>query len=468
MESIYFEFFAVIILFSAAVFSIIIRKKELIFYLLTAFSVLAGLFPYLNSISYSEYTAAKTLSIAALFIFPFLFYLNINAWVLNFKRHSDIIMLGFNAVFATCGLMFSAYVHVFLVLNSIFYYSFVATAGLMTGLFSRMIILSAVSLAAVLHSGYGFLRHDFISIASGNCMILVALFFVLLVFFKQRIVTLRERMSYAVKSNMALTHQITRLKGSVDRYRSIIEEKDDELLQLARHSSLAEMTTGITHEITQPLTGIKGISQNMIDDINSEDFEKHQALAELNRIMTLVDKSASIIDHIRSFSRKKSISLTSIDLNVVVLDAIDLLNRQFKNSNIDVIFVLEESIPKIMGDRISLEQLIVNLLLNSRDAIIEKWSDESESKGTIRINTAHESGKVRMIIEDNGTGIPKELLRKIWTPFFTTKRKERGTGVGLSISRKIINEHMAEAVIDSSGNGTIFSVIFPVPADSVV
>mgnify|MGYP001138015748 CR=1 FL=1 len=104
-----------------------------------------------------------------------------------------------------------------------------------------------------------------------------------------------------------------------------------------------------------------------------------------------------------------------------------------EKNNIDLIFVLDDAIPNILGDKLSLEQLIVNILMNSKDAILEKPFASPEESGTIRITTFSDEQSVSMIIQDNGSGISEDIMNKIWSPFFTTKKREHGTGIGLSI-----------------------------------
>ncbi len=262
--------------------------------------------------------------------------------------------------------------------------------------------------------------------------------------------------------NKRLNQVITRLRQSNDTLKKIISQKDIEVLQIARHASLAEVTTGIAHELAQPLTGIKCISQNMIDDINYDDFDHMQAVSDLLKISSLVDRSSSIIDHIRTFSRKRGFSFQEADLNACILNAIELISNQMKNYKIDLLFVLDDSIPRIYGDNLSLEQLFINLILNSRDAISQKMEYRKNFTGVIKITTTFHDTIVKLIIEDNGIGIPEDTIPKIWTPFFTTKQKGKGTGIGLSLSHRIIKEHNADVSIDTSSEGTIFTIVFPV------
>ncbi|MDM7974279.1 MAG: ATP-binding protein [candidate division Zixibacteria bacterium] len=278
---------------------------------------------------------------------------------------------------------------------------------------------------------------------------------------RNRISGLIRQFSAINKLNERLNRRINRLKQSNDTCRKIIIEKDMELYQMARHASLAEITTGIAHELSQPLTGIKGIAQNMIDDINAGEFENLQAVSELTRISGLVDKSSSIIDHIRNFSKKSIMSLKPIDLNRVILEAIDLIRLQLKKNNIDLVFMLDETIRKINGDRLSLEQLIINIIMNSRDAILQKSYDPVDHNGTIRVTTFNTDGGVSLVIQDNGSGISDDIIHKIWSPFFTTKRRDHGTGIGLSICSKILKDHGATVDIQSGPGGTQFSFLFP-------
>ncbi len=259
-----------------------------------------------------------------------------------------------------------------------------------------------------------------------------------------------------------LNHRITRLKQSNENFKRIISEKDIEILQASRHASLAELTTGIAHELAQPLTGIRGIAQNMIDDIEYGEMEEKQAESDLTKICSLVDKSTSIIDHVRNFTKKSGYSMQPIDLNKVILNAIDLVNIQLKKLSIDIVFELSDSIPNIMGDNLSLEQLIVNIIQNSKDAILEKKEHAAKKTGQIRITTSADEKRILFTIQDNGIGIPDDILNKIWSPFFTSKKRTHGTGIGLSISNKILKAHNAEVDINTSREGTEFTFIFPI------
>lgn len=283
---------------------------------------------------------------------------------------------------------------------------------------------------------------------------------------RRRIITTLSQLNTVNDLNKKLSYKISRLRGSNDQYRKIIMEKDSELLQMSRHASLAEVTAGIAHELNQPLTGIKGIAQNMIDDINYEEFENLQAVSELLKICSLVDKSSLINNRIRTFSQKNLVPKKEVDLNKATIDALDLIKIQLKKCSIELIFVLDETIARIYGDKISIEQLIINLILNSKDAIAGKQKESPDFTGVIMLSTTSQDKKVKLLIEDNGSGISDEIIDKIWSPFFTTKKKESGTGIGLSICKKILQDHQATATVESNHGGTQFQILFPAIVDS--
>ncbi len=284
-------------------------------------------------------------------------------------------------------------------------------------------------------------------------------YLVILFEFSRKLFSINYKLTNVVDQNIILDQRITRLRQNNDQLRRVIAQKDTEIQQLSRHASLAEITTGIAHELAQPLTGIKGVSQNMIDDINYDDFNEKQAIADLNRIVGLVDRSSSIIDHIRTFSRKRGYTFRPVDLNVCILNSIDLLKEQLRKNDIEIVFILDDTLPKITGDNLSLEQVFINLIINSKDAILGR-KENTDFNGQIIITTKLNNTMVELDIEDNGGGIPDHILPKIWTPFFTTKNKGKGTGIGLSLSQKILKKHKTEIDIKKLDQGTLFRINF--------
>jgi histidine kinase len=181
-----------------------------------------------------------------------------------------------------------------------------------------------------------------------------------------------------------------------------------------------------------------------------------------------VDRATKIINHMREFGRKSDITLEQIQVNEVLQRAFEILGQQLKTRGIEVVWDLEPDLPMILADSSRLEQVIINLLLNARDALDEKWQPPEYDKGEkkIKLNSRSEDKTVVVTISDTGYGIPEAYLDKIFDPFFTTKEVGHGTGLGLSISYGIIQE--CEGSIQAAHNkngGTSFIIKFPIPKE---
>jgi signal transduction histidine kinase len=263
------------------------------------------------------------------------------------------------------------------------------------------------------------------------------------------------------RMNTTLTKLNRLLKQRNDQYIAMLNKKDNDIQLLSKYSTMAEITASIAHEIAQPLTGIKSTAQNMMDDINLDDFNYLEALSELQKICTMVDKATYIIDHIRSFTTNNHI-FKLIDINSIIMNAVTLTHNQLQKHNIEIMLLLNDSIPKIYGNSISIEQILLNLITNARDAIIEKAKKiQSDFTGKITIKTDFSDDYVLITVEDNGTGIQPDIQKHIWSPFFTTKKYSQSLGIGLSISKKIINDHNGEISIESvPDEGSIFTIKF--------
>jgi len=404
-------------------------------------------------------SSMKYLCYAGLFIYPFTFVLLvIDSSPLNKKKQLFKSFMVSIPVF----ILFFIYQNfsIIILMHAVIYtFLFVSLNEKFVKKIPVLIFMIVPALILFAHYNY---FHQEIPVLISLVLLAILISFFVFYQYSRRLHFVNLRLHSINTLNKRLNQVITRLRQSNDTLKKIISQKDIELLQIARHASLAEVTTGIAHELAQPLTGIKCISQNMIDDISYNDFDHMQAVSDLAKISSLVDRSSSIIDHIRTFSRKRGFSFQQADLNACILNAIELINNQMKNIGIDLIFVLDDSVPRIYGDNLSLEQLFINLILNSKDAITSKMGPASDFHGVIKITTTFNDGIVKLIIEDNGSGIPEDIIPKIWSPFFTTKQKGKGTGIGLSLSHRIIKEHNADVSINSSGEGTVFTIIFPV------
>ncbi len=288
----------------------------------------------------------------------------------------------------------------------------------------------------------------------------IIIIFIFLYEYSKKIKILNDRITGLNLANKRMEQNINRLKQSNEQLMKIISQKDIELFQLARHASLAEITTGIAHELSQPLTGIKCIAQSIIDDINYDEMDLLQTVSDLTKISSLVDRSSLIIEHVRSFSRRKGFVFKPLDINNCIIGAVDLIKNQLRNSEIEIELQLDERLPLINGDSLSLEQLLINFLINGRDAIVTKKESIPTLHGLISVRTFCNGNTVFVEIADNGCGIPPDIIPNIWSPFFTTKKGGKGTGIGLSLCQRIIREHNGAISVESTENGSKFTIIF--------
>jgi len=244
-------------------------------------------------------------------------------------------------------------------------------------------------------------------------------------------------------------------------------ETEQHMTHASKMATLGEMSTGIAHELNQPLSVIKSSSSFCMKKIRKNQIIEKDIFNKLIlKIDNNVDRAEKIIHHMRQFARKSEIKLVPTNVNNVLQRTFEMFNQQLKVHGIDVIWDKKETLPEILADPDRLEQVFVNLVINAKDAIEEKWKKErSRQNGNDRISIITETTDHRVIIEihDTGVGIRKETEDKLFEPFFTTKEVGKGTGLGLSISYGIIKECSGVIQVRKSDSGGAALVIsFPV------
>lgn len=241
-------------------------------------------------------------------------------------------------------------------------------------------------------------------------------------------------------------------------------ETEQNLIQASKMATLGEMATGVAHEINQPLSVIKTASSFFLKKIRNKQNIDPDTLDTLSReIDAYADRATKIINHLREFGRKPEMSLEPVDLNEVINRAFEFFRRQFEVHGIEVVLRLDQSIPLIQGDQSRLEQVFINLLLNARDAIEEKYNGTGEAGGIkrITITTGSVTPDIFAMVEDTGSGIPAPIRDRIFEPFFTTKKVGKGTGLGLSISYGIVQDcGGAIQVVKGEESDTAFRLTF--------
>lgn len=253
-------------------------------------------------------------------------------------------------------------------------------------------------------------------------------------------------------------------------------ETEQQLIQASKMATLGEMATGMAHELNQPLSVIKTGASFIRRKIERGDEVARDILATLtSEIESHVDRASKIINHLREFGRKPDMKLEPVDVTEILKRALDIFIQQLKLREIEVVQSFDPDLPQVLADSSRLEQVFINMLINARDAIEEKWAPAATSgrddggrptdPKLITLKTYSRDGSVVAEIVDTGCGIPPGVRQKIFEPFFTTKRVGKGTGLGLSISYGIIKDCGGSITVESErGKGTRFIISLPVPA----
>ena len=235
-----------------------------------------------------------------------------------------------------------------------------------------------------------------------------------------------------------------------------------------RLRSLGEMAAGIAHELNQPLVGVRGFAEIMLDSLDEGiELTMGEIHQYTEKIVQQADRMVHIINHVRLFARDADSAETSVaDLNEVVRSGVSLLTAQFLSHG----FLLENDFADhplpVRVNPFSVEEVVLNLLSNSRHSMEIRQAIEGKAyRPCVRVITSNQPdgrGEVALVVEDNGTGIPAHVADKIFDPFFTTKDSDKGTGLGLSISKSIIESFQGKIqFVTAENKGTRFEIRFP-------
>jgi histidine kinase len=244
-------------------------------------------------------------------------------------------------------------------------------------------------------------------------------------------------------------------------------EAEQQLIQASKMATLGEMATGVAHELNQPLSVIKTASNFFLRKVRKREPIDESILETMaEEIDSHVMRASRIINHMRLFGRKSDdLTLQPVQINAVLEQAFDIFSQQLKVRGIEVVWNIEKNLPEIKADPGRLEQVMINLLINARDAIEDKTAleDNLQAEKKISLSTAKREDWIVVEVCDTGTGIPNNVLDKIFEPFYTTKKVGQGTGLGLSISYGIVQECGGRIYArNNPGGGACFVLEFPI------
>ena len=250
-----------------------------------------------------------------------------------------------------------------------------------------------------------------------------------------------------------------RANGVIVAVRDVTVEKkmEQQIIQSERLAAMGQMIGGFAHELNNPLTSILGVAELLQEDTSSEPFRK-----QLVMLQQQARRAADIVQNLMYFSRPPATGRSSINLSELMQRTLALHSYSLRKNNITVDFLPENSLPWVTGDPHQLMQVFLNLIHNAEQAI-----REARDRGTLRVRLTKEGEALAVTFQDDGPGIPAQILPNIFDPFYTTRRPGRGTGLGLSVCRAILREHGGNIEAASApGGGAVFTVTLPAASAS--
>ena len=247
--------------------------------------------------------------------------------------------------------------------------------------------------------------------------------------------------------------ELNRVRLEQERER---KEAANQIIQSSKLATLGEMATSVAHELNQPLNVILMAAGNCRRRVSKGTTTPEYVNNKLERIEEQTARAAAIIDHMRMFGREAKEKPQPIDPRTMVTNALELMGEQLRLDGIEIVTELSEDCASTLGHGIQMEQVILNLLANARDAMSES---DGEKKITLRVFEDYKG--VHMTAEDAGGGIPDEVISRIFEPFYTTKEVGKGTGLGLSVSYGIVREMNGTIVAENIKGGARFTITLP-------
>jgi signal transduction histidine kinase len=247
-----------------------------------------------------------------------------------------------------------------------------------------------------------------------------------------------------------LVHHFNLLSDRLAHSRRELVQAQRQIHQAEKLASIGRLASGVAHEINNPLNGIK----NCLYVIRQSPQDVPQTLQYLDLIGEGLDHIEMVVKKLLGFARQQPPRTVAVDLNEQVENVLSLLAYKLRDGRVEVRTSLEPDLPAVHGDPQLLQEVLMNLVLNSFDAVGEK--------GLVEVETSSKERAVRVRVADTGVGIPEHHLNRIFEPFFTTKDPGRGTGLGLAVALGIVEGHGGTiSVTSAEGVGTAFTVELP-------
>ncbi|MGA8141326.1 MAG: ATP-binding protein [Desulfobaccales bacterium] len=234
-----------------------------------------------------------------------------------------------------------------------------------------------------------------------------------------------------------------------------LQVHQEELVQSRKIAAVGTLTSGIAHELNNPINNIVLSAEVLKEDFR--ELSQEEALGLIQDIMGQAERAADIVKGLLDFSRSERPEIEPLDIAAVVQDTLKLVRNQLSLSGIQADLDLPQNLPQVQGNRKSLQQVFLNLFINAIQAMLDGGSL------TVRAYPTPDGQWLKVQVTDTGMGIAAEHLPHIFDPFYTTKEVGRGTGLGLSVTYGIVEKHGGRIEVESEkGKGSTFSVVLPV------
>jgi signal transduction histidine kinase len=276
------------------------------------------------------------------------------------------------------------------------------------------------------------------------------LFFISAAFVSLLIATQLNRVEKERKARAELSVAYRELS----EYDQRLKETQEQLIQAEKLTSLGQLAASIAHEINNPLSGVLAYTQLLARKVKSDKLSKEVAIDYLSKMESELTRSTRLVLNLLDFARQSLPTMKEVDINHVIDRAFDLAAHSAELQHVQVVKDLAPSLPKVMADADQLQQVCTNLILNAIQAM--------PGGGRLTLRTSVDNGQLKMEVQDTGCGIPPENMRKLFTPFFSTKPEVKGVGLGLAVAYGIIQRHRGRIEVQSKeGEGTTFTIYLP-------
>jgi signal transduction histidine kinase len=279
---------------------------------------------------------------------------------------------------------------------------------------------------------------------------------------------IRVRTADIIHTNERLQNEIEAHKREKEERAKLEREKAElagKMVQQQRLEAIGTLASGVAHEINNPINGVINYAQLLLDE-SVGDSRAHNFARE---IITETERVAMIVRNLLAFSRHDKQAHSSANMSDIVEATLSLVRTIIRHDQILLTVDIPSSLPKIKCRSQQIQQVLMNLLTNARDALNDRFPGYDDEK-TLSVSACelHRDGRdwIRVTVEDHGAGIPPDIVDRILDPFFTTKGRDRGTGLGLAIVHGIVKEHQGELAFENNpGQGTKACLELPVNND---